>query len=312
MIQKKSLRKKFSRLTRKRVRQLKHNFRDIAKTADSESVHDFRKATRHLQSIVDIFGNHRHPDGVKKLHRQLQGLRHAAGEWRDADVMLQELRRRRVRPASARRGWRTLASKIEKRRERTSRDFLHSQNPRQLKRVGSRAKSLFKKEFSAGSVSSDLAESIMDRWKKWNRAIDKFTANRTVANLHAVRTKTKSLRYALELSIELFPDPRLQRASNWLKEVQHRVGEWHDELMLGERALAAFAKTPRAPGVREAIRQIKEREIALAEAAGNHVLSMRKSPEYRSLRRRLSSSLFAMSARRGSAVATEKLAGPAE
>ena len=54
----------FSDLARKRVRQLNSHFREIVKTGNSEAVHDFRKATRHLQTIIDISG--RHPGRAKK------------------------------------------------------------------------------------------------------------------------------------------------------------------------------------------------------------------------------------------------------
>src|SRR5262249_49230492 len=94
----KQLQREFVRLAGKRARQLSSHFRDIVKNADPESVHIFPKTTRHLQTIVEFFKPRRHPRRVKKLRRQLQEFRHAAGEWRDSDVMLRELKRTRVKP----------------------------------------------------------------------------------------------------------------------------------------------------------------------------------------------------------------------
>src|SRR5260370_5926856 len=48
----KKLEKEFVRYSRKRVRELKSSFAQIIEKSDSGAVHDFRKATRHLQTIV--------------------------------------------------------------------------------------------------------------------------------------------------------------------------------------------------------------------------------------------------------------------
>ena len=311
MSRKKILKKEFRRLARKRVRQLKSNFRDIADTTDSRAVHDFRKATRRLQTIVDLFKVHRHAARANKIRRELQAFRHAAGEWRDTDAMLQELRRRRIRPASTRECWHSLENKVEKRRNRISRQFVRNKHPRRLKRLEKSAASFLKKEFKAKSMSADIADFIKREWEKWDRAVNDFAAQPTAPNLHAVRIRSKSLRYAIEMSFEFFPDPALQRARKWLKKIQARVGAWHDELMLGEHALAAFEKTPRDPGALQAIRLIKQREIAMAEAGRDLVLSIRRSPEYRATKRGLSASVFALSdVRDPTAAATSNLAGP--
>jgi len=154
--------------------------------------------------------------------------------------------------------------------------------------------SLVRSELSSKSISADVAGHLQRGWTTWNEAIEDFAAQDTSISLHRVRTKSKALRYAVELSLRLYPDRQLGRASNWLKKIQDQVGAWHDELMLGQRALETFAGSPRAPAQLKAVRQIKEKEIAMAEEARELVLSIRRSPEYRRMHRRLSASVFAM------------------
>jgi CHAD domain-containing protein len=174
-------------------------------------------------------------------------------------------------------------------------------------------KKLAKQECGSGHFVRDLRSLIKHCWEKWLASIDDFIGDNTSTGLHQVRIKSKSLRYALKLELKLYPDPELERGADWLKQVQNRVGAWHDELTLGQRAAETFEDLPRDPNAVKLIRRIKEKEIRLAESARDFVESMRKSRHYAGLRRRLSASTFAMANDRDSSkAASGRLLGPVE
>jgi hypothetical protein len=78
MSQHKELAKEFRRQAKRRARQLEDRFDDIVEIADSEAVHDFRKATRHLQAVVETCGINSHGGRAKRLRRK---LRNSATCW---------------------------------------------------------------------------------------------------------------------------------------------------------------------------------------------------------------------------------------
>src|SRR5260370_29820474 len=145
----------------------------------------------------------------------------------------------------------------------------------------------------------DLRLLLRRGWEKWNGAIDDFIGDATAANLHALRIKAKTIRYATQLSQRFYPDNHLDTASEWLKDIQERIGAWHDEYMLGQRALETFSKAraARDPDAIKVIREIKEKEIALAESSLNFILSIPTTQDYQRLRRILSASVYAMTKR---------------
>jgi hypothetical protein len=81
--------------------------------------------------------------------------------------------------------------------------------------------------------------------------------------------------------------------------------------MLGQRALETFSGTPRDPIAIKVIREIKEKEIAMAESARSFISSIRRTEQYQRLKRLLSASVYAMINGRGpAAVATDSITGP--
>jgi CHAD domain-containing protein len=152
---------------------------------------------------------------------------------------------------------------------------------------------------------------LQSGWKKWNGAIDDFVRNPATAELHAVRIKTKTLRYAIELSQQFYPDNHLESANEWLKDIQDRVGAWHDELMLSQNVLEAFSKSPRDASAIKVLRELKEKEIAMAESARDFISSIRRTEKYQRLKRLLSASVYAMiNGRDPAATATDNITGP--
>ena len=287
---------KFVRHASKRVRQLKSTFKEIVQRLDGEAVHDFRRATRQLQTIVDSCGIRRPSRNVKKIIRRLRRGRHALSEWRDSDVLLVELKksRRKARTKEERRRWAEIGERIVKQRRRALKRFCRKHKSLKVKATGNKAKALVKERVQSEPMMDNLRRLLERSWNKWTGAIDDFVETSTAPELHEVRIKTKTLRYAIELSQKFYPDRELETASGWLKGIQDRVGAWHDELMLGRVALETFSGTPRDPSAVKVIRDTKEKEIALAESSRNYILSIRKMKDYQRLKRVLSASVYAM------------------
>ena len=174
-----------------------------------------------------------------------------------------------------------------------------------------KVKVLVKKKIKSESMMDNLRLLLERGWEKWTGSIDDFLHDSTALKLHAVRIKAKTLRYSIGLSQRLYPDNHLDSASEWLKEIQDRIGAWHDEFMLGQRVLETFSRTPRDPGAIKVIREIKEKEIAMAESAHDFISSIGKTKQYQRLQMFLSATVYAMA--NGSdpgKLATESIRGP--
>lgn len=309
----KKVEKEFERDANKRVRQLKSTFKEIVERLDGEAVHDFRRATRQLQTIVDACGIRRPSRKVTKIIRRLRRSRHALSEWRDSDVLLVELKkaRRKARTKEERQCWAEIAERVVKRRRRALKKFSRKQKSLKVKATGNKAKALIKERVHSEPMMDNLRRLLERGWNKWNGAIDAFVGTAAAPELHGVRIKTKTLRYAIELGQKFYPDRQLESASEWLKDIQDRVGAWHDELMLGRVALETFSGSPRDPSAIKVIRDTKEKEIALAESARNYILSIRKMKDYQRLKRVLSASVYAMMDGKGPReLETESITGP--
>jgi CHAD domain-containing protein len=305
--------KEFVRHASKCVRQLESTFKEIVRRLDGDAVHDFRRATRQLQTIVDACGIRRPSRKVKKTIRRLRWSRHALSDWRDSDVLLAEIKktRRKARTKEERQSWAEIAARIAKQRRRALKKFCKKHKSLKVEAVGNKAKTLVKKRVKSEPMMDNLRRLLERSWNKWTGAIDDFVSTSGATELHQVRIKTKTLRYAIELSQKFYPDRELETASGWLKGIQDRVGAWHDELMLGRVALETFSKTPRDPSAIKVIRDTKEKEIAMAESSRNYILSIRKMKDYQRLKRVLSASVYAMTDGKGPRdVESESITGP--
>jgi CHAD domain-containing protein len=293
---KKNLEKELLRYAGKRVRELKSTFRQIIEKSDSGAVHDFRKATRHLQTIVDAIAIHRPSRKAEKIRRRLQRCRHALGEWRDDEVALKEVKKavRKAHIRNERQCWSKVAKRIAKEHRQTLKRFLRKYKSLRVSATGARVKILVKRKIQSESMMDNLRLLLERSWKKWNGAIEDFLGDSTAAKLHAVRIKAKTLRYSVELSQRLYPDSYLKSSSEPLKEIQDRIGAWHDEFMLGQRASQTFSRAQRDPGAIKVIREIKEKEIAMAESARDFISAIAKTKQYQRLQVILSATVYAM------------------
>jgi CHAD domain-containing protein len=287
-------------------------FDEIVDQANSEAVHDFRKSTRHLQTVVETCRIKGQSRRAGKLRRRLQKFRHVLGDWRDTDVLLDELRKlqRHHQFGTERPYWRALTADTVKVHRKAAKRFFRCKKSLKVKATASGLKKLATTECRSALFIYDLRSTLEERWEKWRTSIDDFVADNTAGGLHNVRIKSKGLRYAVKLALHFYPDRDLEHDNDWLKQIQDRVGAWHDEMTLGQHALETFSDLPRQPEALNVIRRIKEKEIVLAKMSRDFITSIRESSEYTSLHRRLSASVFSMTNSDATSGRDNNLSGP--
>jgi hypothetical protein len=174
--QEKELAKDFVHHARKHARKLKRTFNDIVESSPSEAVHDFRRATRDLQTIVDVCGIHPQSRKADKLRRRLRKCRHALSGWRDSDVMLREIQKalRKSRTPGERQCWITVSKKSENSRRRSIEKFFRLAKPLGIADIASRTVAIAKKESRPDLITANLRLLLQGCWQRWNNAIDRY------------------------------------------------------------------------------------------------------------------------------------------
>jgi CHAD domain-containing protein len=311
----KELSKDLKHYATKRLQKLNKTFQIVIENKNSEAVHDFRKTTRNLQCLVDACGIRRPTRKAKKIRLDLQSWRHALSAWRDGDVMIELVRQAQQKAHSTyeRQVWPAIAERTIKQRKRALKKFLKNADRPKMIKLRTQTEALVKNRAKAEPMMDNLGHLLQQAWQKLNLALDQFERVAEVANLHAVRIKTKTLRYSLALRQKFYPDKQLDDLSVWLKGIQDQIGGWHDELMLSElvRTTLSKADTASDPKVAKVIEGMKEQEIAMAESARNYLLSVREMQEYKRLRRVLSAAIYATSNDNdGETLAHQNVLGP--
>jgi CHAD domain-containing protein len=293
------LSKKLTQYAAKRSRKLNKTLQTIIISKDAEAVHDFRKTTRDLQCLVDACRIRRSTHRAKKIRSDLQSWRHALSAWRDGDVMIKlvEQAQQKAHQPYDREAWPAIAERTATQRERALKTFLKNADLRKMRKLRTKIKALVKARAGVEPMADNLAQLLQQAWQKLNLAIDQFAHAPEADNLHAVRIKAKSLRYALHLRQRFYPNKKLENSSELLKEIQDRIGEWHDQLMLGQLVRATLSDShsisdPKAAKVTE---ELKEQELKMAESARRYLLTMQETEQYKRLRRIVSAAIYATS-----------------
>ena len=295
----KELSKELVHYAAKRSRKLSKTLRIIIRTQDAEAVHDLRKATRDLQCLVDACRIRRSTHRAKGIRSDLRSWRHSLSAWRDSDVMISlvEQAQGKAHQVYERKAWPAIAERTAKQRRRAMKKVVKKADLGRIKELRTKIKRLVDRRARIEPMADNLAQLLQQAWQKLSAAIDEFERVPEVANLHAVRIKAKSLRYALDLRQRFYPNRKLEDSSTLLKDIQDRIGNWHDELMLSElvRSTLSESNAINDPSATTITEGIKEREIAMAESARRYLLTMRESEQYNRLRRVISAAIFATS-----------------
>ena len=262
----------------KRSRKLVSSFERARKKADPESVHDLRKATRRLQVIVSVAGARHSTRKARKLNRRLRTIRHALGGWRDDDVMRESIASMQRGSAGAieRKFWGMLKRQVAKDRRGTIRKFRKSAAALKVTGLKRKVRRFVHHHANSHSVLKDMRSELENRLEKWHESMKVFIEDPSPAALHAVRIKAKTLRYLIDLCEDLFPSNIETPFRDCLKEIQEKVGDWHDAMALRQRSSSRLSAVPKS-SARSISHRIKTIELKKSVEARKLILDARRS-----------------------------------
>jgi CHAD domain-containing protein len=284
-----------------------------------EPAHNLRVASRRLQGLIDFLYPAPAPSAVRKLRRRLKKAREALGELRNQDVMAWRIERAvarkrtahraaweaaqgylsKLRPKIAQQAHRKLTSLnlaefyVRLRRELTGRSHGGAEDPvRVIAFPDERAvadplatvEPPLRARADATGSAGRFAERLDELWRDFETKA--AASHENVSGLHALRISAKRLRYLVEVAAELDVTGS-QEAVACLRNLQGRLGDWHDYQVLCSTMLEMVAR-----------RAFLEEQLPLAIQVEQLVLTLRKSktrscqrhlgktfdsPEYRSM-----------------------------
>jgi CHAD domain-containing protein len=241
-----SLATAFARLCEKQIEILSTVGARALAADDPDAVHDLRVATRRLQEALAIFASTMASKRVERLRRNLRRVRRRLGAWRNFDVVLAEVRRRRSRTRSARARalWDLIRDSLERRRIdemiRARKRLVHD-DLRQLPDRATAVAAAIARDIDAERIDSALGERIREAWSEWQSAFETARSAPSVGALHTLRIATKRLRYRVE-SAHALGEPGCEPVLRWARQVQQRLGDWHDQQVLQQLVAEAIAR----------------------------------------------------------------------
>jgi CHAD domain-containing protein len=216
------------------------------KDFDSVSIHHARVATRRLKAAIDLLEPLLSEDHRKPFARAGRKLRRRLGPLRDLDVMIEHLQQIQKRAAH-----RTAAAWLEKRltdaRTEAREDSDSDESPAKvLARMGEWWGLREEVIEARGRVSTLLAQRLhmqldsfaeqATRLCETGEQTDQQATGAVKQDPHEVRIAGKALRYTLEMAkCEGHPIP--SGVAKSFKKMQDALGEWHDLVVLTERAM---------------------------------------------------------------------------
>jgi CHAD domain-containing protein len=211
---------------------------------DPEGVHQARVATRRLRSDLRTFAPLLEEAWRASLVAELAWLAEVLGAARDADVLLERLRRRvreaETPPSPADR----ILGRLEERgrdAHRRLRTAMDSGRYRTLlDRLAEAAARPACTEAASGPAARLLPPLVRRRWRALRRAVAAAGPAPDPDALHRIRIRAKRARYAAE-AVAPVVGPRADRFARAAAGVQEVLGEHHDAIVAGAwlRSVAA-------------------------------------------------------------------------
>ena len=228
------------------VDELRENVPKALKDWDEEAIHQSRVATRRLKAALRLTEPVLSKAQSKPLARVLKKLRRRLGPLRDLDVMIGHLRQM-SRRKTHRRAVVWLLDRLEKARvEARNEAAKKSSANRVLARLGTWWGVRDEVSSAREAIDSLLADGLhlqLDAFaEQANQLVPRAMPQHVHAkddeanDPHALRIAGKSLRYTLEMAEAEGHDlPR--KVMKAFKRMQESLGEWHDYVVLSERAM---------------------------------------------------------------------------
>jgi CHAD domain-containing protein len=227
---------------------------------DPDAIHDMRVASRRLQQVLDLLYPKPRSRELRALRRKIQRSRRCLSEVRNCDVLMARLEK-------------ALASKRVSRREArlALRHYLLERRAQSfdkaLSKLGKVNLAVFYLELrsclSPAGTSAPLAhhahphspeaeltpalfyqrvgESLGGVWRAFESQLALSHSDPRPGVIHGARIATKRLRYLIEVVAEL-DVPGSEEALAWLRQLQRRLGEWHDLEVLEQMMIEMVAR----------------------------------------------------------------------
>ncbi len=260
---------------------------------DADAVHRLRVATRLGLAALDAFDELLPERRRAWFRRRLRRIRHAAGEARDLDVLLDTLgtesasavtgpgpraRARLVAMLSRQR----LQSRrpIRELRDRLAAADWHGRVERLLDRVALRHR------------DESFARYAVRRFKPLMRRFFARADRRLKddGELHRLRIEGKKLRYTLEIFAPVFAPRVRDRCAESLQRLQATLGTFTDHAAAADR-FRRWSKADGLASVRGTLANLRRREVTKAERARKSFTKWWKPRRRRALRRTFTRSL---------------------
>ncbi|MBZ5645643.1 MAG: CHAD domain-containing protein [Acidobacteriia bacterium] len=230
-------------------RRLSRLLNQVADKPQPDTVHQFRTTARRIEALLEALS----PDPDKnqrRLTKRVVKLRRRAGRVRDIDVQMAALRSLKIgRDAQRKDRLMQALAELRSKREKRLVSVLDKETIREVrKRLRKAAKglSLFAEPAAMDGALDAAApfDPIATSLRMFVRVARAQGAPLREDNLHAYRLETKHVRYVAEMAGE---DQTAQKIVAELKRMQDTIGEWHDWLVLTQRAQEMLAPAPESP-----------------------------------------------------------------
>jgi CHAD domain-containing protein len=273
----------FARRARKVLRRLRKEYTQVVRSCSATAIHDLRVATRRMQTLVDLAALAKPSKRAAKLRKRLKSLRHTLGSRRDLDVILGKLKERAANTASARRRriLRWVIQRMTPEARRVNRKMYRATRRTGIEKLRRLAKRTVGDRRRLKALSVEVLNTAMRQAEqKWLAAINTAKVRKDPAAYHDVRIKTKTLRYTIESVSRLVEVPGAEATTEWLKNIQDELGEWHDEIELTRRVtslLAENAEFQANDAATALIKSLRDRAQAHTEYVSALIMSLRDS-----------------------------------
>ena len=215
-------------LIRRNFEKLERHLSKLSTGSASENVHRFRTYSRRIEAFLDELDG-KPSRNQKKLQKLLTKLRKKAGRVRDLDVQSTLLRSLKTPHAAAQKSqlYRALVDERVKREKKLSKAFDKDTVAEIRKRLRRMEREV---EIPKNLEPIQAAKRLLNDVGHDHGPI-------TEPVLHRYRIAVKRSRYVVELADG---KSNTQQVSEQLKTVQDGIGDWHDWLLLTERAEKLF------------------------------------------------------------------------
>ena len=217
---------------------------------DPEELHALRAAGRRMDAILTVFAPYL-PVAVRRTRRRLTRLLGTLGEVRDLDIVSAEIDSFADRlPQAHRATLEPLTRYVAAERATSRARMLRALNARATREWLERFSSLASENRSTfsgreGSVRavSVFPDLIRTRYRKLRKRVRRLRPGAPMSDYHALRARTKKLRYALETCASLYGRPA-QEMLEALRRLQSRLGEQQDACVISRVLLGLAIRPP--------------------------------------------------------------------